>query len=203
MLYRLNEEVLGLEIAPTIEDVFHAETTSVEDYLAQVEESTLLATIQEAQQDAIQSFEGYMQQCMVRDWAANRRQLFGLIAPNVAAFGGPGSMPSGPQPLIGRSTQQGGLKMSDMGSLRLTPREQAYVEVVKCAAMAGPGKVDVLRELAVACKGECCHLSQRFIWTSFQADCNLILCSAGCTCCVMLFQVQPPALSLLVGPEYH
>lgn len=99
---------MGLEIAPTIEDVFHAETTSVEDYLAQVEESTLLATIQEAQQDAITSFEGYMEQAMVRDWAANRRQLFGLIAPNVGAFGGPGPLASGPQPLIGRSTQQAG-----------------------------------------------------------------------------------------------
>lgn len=36
----------GLEIVPTIEDVFHAETNSVEEYLQQVEEATLLAAIQ-------------------------------------------------------------------------------------------------------------------------------------------------------------
>lgn len=27
------------------------------------------------------SFEHFMEDCMTRDWAANKRQLFGLIAP--------------------------------------------------------------------------------------------------------------------------
>ena len=35
-----------MEIQPTIEDVFHADTTSVEEYLKQVEESTILAALQ-------------------------------------------------------------------------------------------------------------------------------------------------------------
>ncbi len=43
---RLTSDVTGLEIVPTIEDVFHAETNSVEEYLQQVEEATLLAAIQ-------------------------------------------------------------------------------------------------------------------------------------------------------------
>lgn len=48
MALRLTSEVVGLEIVPTIEDVFHAETSSVEEYLQQVEEATLLAAIQVA-----------------------------------------------------------------------------------------------------------------------------------------------------------
>ena len=43
---RLTQDVTTLEIQPTIEDVFHADTRSVEDYLKQVEEATILAAIQ-------------------------------------------------------------------------------------------------------------------------------------------------------------
>lgn len=43
---RLTQDVTALEIQPTIEDVFHADTSSVEDYLKQVEEATILAAIQ-------------------------------------------------------------------------------------------------------------------------------------------------------------
>lgn len=38
--------MVALEIVPTIEDVFHADTGNVEEYLQQVEEATLLAAIQ-------------------------------------------------------------------------------------------------------------------------------------------------------------
>ncbi len=44
------------------------------------------------------AFESYMEDCMVRDWAANKRQLFGLIAPHSgAAFGGGGGGGGGMQ----------------------------------------------------------------------------------------------------------
>ena len=43
---RLTQDVTTLEIQPTLEDVFHADTSSVEDYLKQVEEATILAAIQ-------------------------------------------------------------------------------------------------------------------------------------------------------------
>jgi nuclear pore complex protein Nup93 len=79
---RLTQDVTTLEIQPTIEDVFHADTSSVEEYLKQVEEATILAAIQEAQQDTVTSFEHFMEDCMSRDWAASKRQLFGLIAPH-------------------------------------------------------------------------------------------------------------------------
>lgn len=157
---RLTQEVVSLEIQPTIEDVFHAETTSVEEYLQQVEESTLLATIQEAQQDTIAAYDTYMEQAMARDWAANKRQLFGLIAPQ-GALGGPGGGGFGaaePQPLIGRSAASGAT-MAPAAALRLSPKEIAYVEAVKKLAAAGGGAqqravggLELVKEFGTACK---------------------------------------------------
>ncbi|GFR48472.1 hypothetical protein Agub_g10163, partial [Astrephomene gubernaculifera] len=161
---RLTTEVVGLEIVPTIEDVFHAETNSVEEYLQQVEEATLLAAIQEAQQESVASFESYMEQCMARDWAANKRQLFGLIAPTSlgGVGGGGGVYGGGAQPLIGRSA--GGGHAFGAPSLRLSPKETAYVEVVKrmagataaaggAQAAAGPASgLDAVKEFLDACK---------------------------------------------------
>ena len=66
---------------------------------------------QEAQQDTVANFESYMDECMSRDWAANKRQLFGLIAPHSgggimsSSFGGAGM--GGPGPLIGAQGRAG------------------------------------------------------------------------------------------------
>jgi nuclear pore complex protein Nup93 len=38
--------VTGLELAPTLEDVFHADSHSVEDYLQQIQDMTILTAIQ-------------------------------------------------------------------------------------------------------------------------------------------------------------
>eukprot|EP00983_Pelagomonas_calceolata_P112859 1159929-Pelagomonas_calceolata.AAC.11 len=66
--------------------------------------------MQEAQQDTVATFESYMDECMARDWAANKRQLFGLIAPHsgggIASSLGGGMLASGP--LIGAQGQAGG-----------------------------------------------------------------------------------------------
>lgn len=60
--------------------------------------------LQEAQQDTVSAFETYMDDCMARDWAANKRQLFGLIAPHSGAAM---TVPSGPMPLIGTPLRTG------------------------------------------------------------------------------------------------
>ena len=66
---------------------------------------------EEAQQDTVANFESYMDECMSRDWAANKRQLFGLIAPHSgggimsSSFGGAGM--GGPGPLIGAQGRAG------------------------------------------------------------------------------------------------
>ncbi|EFJ49173.1 hypothetical protein VOLCADRAFT_120776, partial [Volvox carteri f. nagariensis] len=150
---RLTSEVVGLEIVPTIEDVFHAETSSVEEYLQQVEEATLLAAIQEAQEESNASFEAYMDQCMTRDWAANKRRLFGLIAPS-----GMGTIGGGPQPLIGRSGTGDGGQVFASPALRLSPKETAYVDMVKKMAVAagshggGQTGLEIVKGFKEACE---------------------------------------------------
>mmetsp|Transcript_26955 Transcript_26955/g.58903 ORF Transcript_26955/g.58903 Transcript_26955/m.58903 type:complete len:850 (+) Transcript_26955:117-2666(+) len=151
---RLTQDVTALEIQPTIEDVFHADTTSVEDYLKQVEESTLLAAIQEAQQDTVSSFESYMEDCMARDWAANKKQLFGLIAPHSAT---PGFSAAVASPMLGitRPSASGLPGLPGAPSIQLPPKEQAYVDVIKRAneaAASGNQNFDLVKELGAACK---------------------------------------------------
>ncbi|KAJ9514536.1 hypothetical protein QJQ45_016279 [Haematococcus lacustris] len=107
---RLTQDVTTLDIQPTIEDVFHADTTSVEEYLRQVEESTILTTIQEAQQNTVAVFDAYMDDCMAHDWAASKRQLYGLIAPH-----------HGSGPALGSTGGSGAKAPGGGGSLFGTP----------------------------------------------------------------------------------
>ncbi|KAL6753158.1 Nup93/Nic96-domain-containing protein [Haematococcus lacustris] len=164
---RLTQDVTTLDIQPTIEDVFHADTTSVEEYLRQVEESTILTTIQEAQQNTVAVFDAYMDDCMAHDWAASKRQLYGLIAPHhgsgpaLGSTGGAGAKaPGGGGSLFGtpaRGPLQGGGGGGGDGSrlAALPPNEQAYVEVVRRAneaVAAGNAGFDLAREFRDSCK---------------------------------------------------
>jgi hypothetical protein len=44
--HRLQQDVSLLELQPTVEDVFHAETTNVDEYLQQIQDMTIIAAIQ-------------------------------------------------------------------------------------------------------------------------------------------------------------
>ncbi|WIA40386.1 hypothetical protein OEZ86_013748 [Tetradesmus obliquus] len=151
---RLNQDVAMLELQPTLEDVFHADTTSVEDYLQQIQDMTILTAIQEAQQDTIMSFESYMSDCMNRDWANDKAGLFSSVAP----FTG---LSAGGSALGGLSF--GSLARGDTGAFaggaKLGPQEQAYVAVVKqltaaAAAAAGGGgaQPDPITAFGAACE---------------------------------------------------
>jgi len=59
----------------------------------------------------VATFETYMDECMSRDWAANKRQLLGLIAPHSGGGITSSSLGGGmlvPGPLIGTQGQAGG-----------------------------------------------------------------------------------------------
>ena len=87
----------------------------------------MLLPLQEAQQDTVAAFESYMEDCMVRDWAANKRQLFGLIAPHSGAAlgGGDGGMQFGMAPQMRASgTGETGAKRAaeaERGSYQCLP----------------------------------------------------------------------------------
>eukprot|EP00798_Chlamydomonas_sp_ICE-L_P020446 gene20446-27235_t len=165
---RLTQDVVTLEITPTIEDVFHADTRSVEDYLKQVEESTILSAIQESQNDTVTSFESYMEDCMTRDWASNKQQLFGLIAPHsgslqsanygAGAFAQPGASLQSANYGAGAFAQPGGggaVASAASGPLRLAAKEQAYVDVIRRANQAaanGDLSFNLVSDFTSACK---------------------------------------------------
>lgn len=167
---RLTQDVTSLEIAPTVEDVFHAETAgSVEDYLRQVEEASILSAISEAQQDTVNAFEAFMDDCMARDWAANKRQLFGLIAPHTgstgaaAAGGGGGAtlligVTPGRTPVAAARTPSGAMAVPltpfspapQAGGAALPAKEAAYVSVVR-RLHEQPPSFDVVHAFYEAC----------------------------------------------------
>eukprot|EP00878_Enallax_costatus_P026786 GHUV01028785.1.p1 GENE.GHUV01028785.1~~GHUV01028785.1.p1 ORF type:complete len:713 (+),score=229.05 GHUV01028785.1:118-2256(+) len=122
---RLNQDVAALELQPTIEDVFHADTTSVEDYLQQIQDMTILTAIQEAQQDTIMSFERYMNDSMTRDWATDKQGLFSSVAP-YTGLGGPAVAG-----LSFGSVARADVTASFSVGAKLGPKEQAYVAVTK------------------------------------------------------------------------
>ncbi|GAX79377.1 hypothetical protein CEUSTIGMA_g6819.t1 [Chlamydomonas eustigma] len=143
---RLNQEVSTLEIQPTIEDVFHADTSSVEEYLKQIEEATILVAIQEAQQETVASFEHFMEDCLARDWAASKKQLFGFLAPHSGVYTAPQRNSS--------TAGAAGFESASSG-MRLPPKEQAYINVIQKANKAAAGgnlAFDLVSEFASACK---------------------------------------------------
>ena len=44
--HRLQQDVSLLDLQPTVEDVFHAETANVDEYLQQIQDMTIIAAIQ-------------------------------------------------------------------------------------------------------------------------------------------------------------
>ena len=57
---RLTQDLRSFELKTTFEDVFPVDAASVEEYLQHVHEMTVLAAIQEAQQEGHSSFDDFM-----------------------------------------------------------------------------------------------------------------------------------------------
>lgn len=83
-------------------------------------------TSQEAQQDTVTSFEHFMEDCMARDWATNKRQLFGIIAPHSGTASG-------------AAARLHGVGAAGGGGAQLPLKEAAYVAVIQQANQAAAG----------------------------------------------------------------
>lgn len=79
---KLSQDVTSLQLQPTVGDMYPAEPASLEDYLRQLEETSLLNLLEESQQYSVSSFNRFMDECMAREREADKAQLFRLIAPN-------------------------------------------------------------------------------------------------------------------------
>ena len=150
----------------------------VEGYLQQVQDMAVLAAIQEAQQDAISSFERHMDTALAREWAADKGRLLTVGGPGgAAAPGGGGGGPNGrasavsflgagafrgaagsPAGRAGGGGGGGGAAAAAAGGAafaggaQLQPREQAYLSAMRKlnAAAAKGAPVDAVAELGAA-----------------------------------------------------
>ncbi|KAL7134184.1 hypothetical protein ABFS83_11G010000 [Erythranthe nasuta] len=72
---QLARDLKSFELKTTFEDVFPAEATTVEEYLQQVHEMTMLSAVQEAQKDNLRSFNDYMMSVLEEDWQKEKRDF--------------------------------------------------------------------------------------------------------------------------------
>ncbi|KAH7429847.1 hypothetical protein KP509_09G068400 [Ceratopteris richardii] len=72
---QLTRDLKSFELKTSFEDVFPVEATTVEEYLQQVHEMTMLSAIQEAQRDNLRSFNDYMMKALEEDWQKEKRDF--------------------------------------------------------------------------------------------------------------------------------
>ncbi|KFK34970.1 hypothetical protein AALP_AA5G217400 [Arabis alpina] len=72
---QLSRDLKSFELKTTFEDVFPAETTSVEEYLQQVHEMAVVSAIQVAQKDNVRSFNDYMLKVLEEDCRKEKRDF--------------------------------------------------------------------------------------------------------------------------------
>lgn len=79
---RLTQDVTSLELQPTLGELYAGEPASVDAYLRQLEEASVLAALSESQADTVASFDRFMDECMARDWQSDKARLFAVVAPH-------------------------------------------------------------------------------------------------------------------------
>lgn len=72
---QLTQDLRSFELRTSFEDVFPVEATSVEEYLQQVHEMTMLSVMQEAQRDNLSAFNDYMMKAREDDWQKEKRDF--------------------------------------------------------------------------------------------------------------------------------
>ncbi|KAL6273018.1 hypothetical protein ACE6H2_023710 [Prunus campanulata] len=72
---QLARDLKSFELKATFEDVFPSEATTVEEYLQQVHQMTMVSALQEAQKDNLRSFNDYMLKVLEEDWQKEKRDF--------------------------------------------------------------------------------------------------------------------------------
>jgi nuclear pore complex protein Nup93 len=148
----------------------------VEAYLQQVQDMAVLAAIQEAQQDAISSFERHMDTALAKEWASDKGRLLTVGGGRMGGGGGGrGAAAGGGASMFGAGAFRGGAGSptgrtggaaagaaagagaaaagaSFPGGAQLQPREQAYLTAMRKlnAAAAKGTAADAVAELGAA-----------------------------------------------------
>lgn len=84
---RYNRDLLELELRPTHEDVFQSQPSTVDEYLQQVHESTVVTAIQEAQRQTDDTFQQFMADSLQVNWQRAKRRLLDSMLPSGGQVG--------------------------------------------------------------------------------------------------------------------
>mmetsp|Transcript_43856 Transcript_43856/g.139751 ORF Transcript_43856/g.139751 Transcript_43856/m.139751 type:complete len:880 (+) Transcript_43856:120-2759(+) len=143
---RLRRDLRQFELKTTYDDVLPVEATTVDEYLRQVHEMSILSAIAEAQQDTLVGFDDYMADCIEQDWAKEKRLLMHTygrgLAPSAAAGQATPASPArrpAPSPYAGVPATPltprspfGGAGNAAVGAAYLShPRASAYAAATK------------------------------------------------------------------------
>lgn len=77
---QLTRDLKSFELKTSFEDVFPVEATTVEEYLQQVHEMTMLSAIQEAQRDNFRAFNDYMIKALEDNWQKEKRDFLHTLS---------------------------------------------------------------------------------------------------------------------------
>mmetsp|Transcript_19713 Transcript_19713/g.59561 ORF Transcript_19713/g.59561 Transcript_19713/m.59561 type:complete len:809 (-) Transcript_19713:69-2495(-) len=123
---RYNRDLLELELQPSHEDVF-TEPTTVDEYLQQVHESTVVSAIQEAQRQTDDTFQQFMNDSLQAHWQQAKRRLLDSMLPS----GGQGGFsPAAPLTVVGPAATAAQPDLQTAGrKVQLTGRFKGYADV--------------------------------------------------------------------------
>jgi nuclear pore complex protein Nup93 len=113
---KLTRALQTFELRPSYEDIFHVETSSVDEYLRQVHEAISVTAVQEAQRGAVAAFEDFMDASMQDTWREDRATLLDSVVPYSASVV-PGPSPGG---AMSPYTASGGIRGGGGASYRGT-----------------------------------------------------------------------------------
>lgn len=159
---KINQALQTFELRPTYEDVFRVETSTVDEYLQQVNHVVAATAVQDAQRSAVAAFESHMDVCMNAEWTRDKKELLDAIEPfSSVVAASPLTAAGVRRPPSLADFQAGGTRASrgqhhhDAG-LVLRGRAAKYADVIQKinASMASNQKYAAIDDFASATAGE-------------------------------------------------
>ncbi|CAI5514845.1 unnamed protein product [Closterium sp. Naga37s-1] len=158
---QLTKDLRSVHLKTTFEDVLPVDAGSVEEYLTQVHETSLVMAVQAAVRENTSSFDSFMARAIQDDWQRDKRDLLhGLTRLNPSSF--PSSFSTGAAGAAGAGTvaaAAGGIagtpgKAQQRFLSAMSPRSAAAASPAAAAGFASPGgggrAVGEAREVAYA-----------------------------------------------------
>ncbi|CAI7915336.1 unnamed protein product [Closterium sp. NIES-54] len=158
---QLTKDLRSVHLKTTFEDVLPVDAGSVEEYLTQVHETSLVMAVQAAVRENTASFDSFMARAIQDDWQRDKRDLLhGLTRLNPSSF--PSSFSTGAAGSAGAGTvaaAAGGIagtpgKAQQRFLSAMSPRSAAAASPAAAAGFASPGgggrAVGEAREVAYA-----------------------------------------------------